>query len=498
MRSNLLKTAFGAVSLSAVAAFAQPWATNYAAGEVPVFSTNWNPSAPAYLMTHLGGNIYGINITPGGPGSGPYGKFEWKVSDGSWSNTAPANTMDNAYGRAPTTAPIDLRVDFNTHSDGFIPDAGVNGQNGVLYTIPKVWDGAAKVILVGGFNGWDPTNTAYELLDDGVAPDATAGDGIYTGQFVFSTANSYNFLVLPVFGSGPGSWALKLSQRGISDGGDLNFIVTDTSNPYKFTVDTNKGRIKIESPTPPITYPCALSSAWSTVPGPATQLFDDGTNGDVVAGDNIYARVFTVTNADTSGQDQVQVYDGGNYYPNTAGYPFKSVANGTQVVVSYDKNSYLDGYLPSTKIVWVNPSARLLPGDPAGPTSVHVTGDFVADIGGTNWNPGDSLTQLSDANADQIYDITFPGSIVPAMSGKQWKATGGSWTWQYGSPDNGFTKNGNNPNMTLNANAGVDLQFKVDAITGRAGYDQPSIADPIRPSNAVLNNSSSVADWQLF
>ncbi|AXA35128.1 hypothetical protein BRCON_0351 [Candidatus Sumerlaea chitinivorans] len=498
MRSNVLKTAFGIVSLSATAAFAQPWASNYAVGEGPVFNPAWNPSAPAYLMSNLGGNIYGITITPNGVGPGAYGLFLWKVSDGSWSNTAPANTPENAYGRAPTTASLDLRVDFNAHGDGFIPDVGVNGQNGILYTVPKVWDGAAKVILVGAFNGWNNNDTTYELKDDGVAPDATAGDGIYTGQFVFSSTGSFDFLVLPMFGSDPGSWDLKLSQRGIADGGNLNVIITDTSNPYKFTVDTNKGRIKIESPAPPITYPCALSSAWDTTPGPATQLFDDGTNGDVVSGDGIYARVFTVTNADPSGQDQVQVYDNGNMYPQTAGYPFKSVANGTKVVVSYDTNSYSDGYLPSTKIVWVNPSARLLPGDPSGPTGVHVTGDFVADLGGTNWNPGDPLTQLSDANSDQIYDITFPGSIVPAMSGKQWKATGGSWTWQYGSPDNGFTKNGNNPNMSLSTSAGVDLQFKVDAVNGRAGYGQPSIVDPTRPSNAVFNNSSSVADWQLF
>jgi hypothetical protein len=501
MQTMKLTLTVAAIASVAALATAQPWANNYAAGEDPVFNPAWTPNAPAYLMTNLGGNVYGIDITPAGVGPGVYNRFQWKVTDGTWSNSAPANSDENAYGRATTTATVvSLRCDFNAQNDGFIPDVGVNGQNGILYTIPKVWDGAAKVILVGDFNGWSNNDLTYELKDDGVAPDQTANDGIYTGQFTFS-AGTHQFLVLPVFGSDPGSWDLKLSQRGISAGGNLQVAVTG-SDPYTFTVDTNKGRIKIESTAPPITYPTALSSAWSTVPGPDTQLFDDGTNGDAVAGDGIYSRLFTISNASAGGIDKVNVLHNGNTYPATGGYPFTS-ANGLQVLVSYDTNTYSDGYLPATKFVWVNASRRLLPGSPNGPVSVNVTGDFVSLLGGSDWNPGDPLTQLADNGTngdavagDKIYTIVFPGSIVPAMSGKNWKATGGSWDWQYGSPDNGFTLNGNNPNMTLNTVAGQDLVFKVDAITGRAGYGQPTLVDPTRP--AQLNNNSGVADWQLF
>ncbi|MCX7624655.1 MAG: hypothetical protein N2Z21_00335, partial [Candidatus Sumerlaeaceae bacterium] len=345
-------------------------------------------------------------------------------------------------------------------------------------------------------------STTWEVKDDGVAPDATAGDGIYTGQFAISPG-SYGYLVLPCFGTDNGSWDLKLSQRGIADGANLQLIVVG-SDPITFYVDTNKGRVKAVSTAPPITYPCALSTAWNTTPGPATQLFDNGTNGDAVAGDGVYARAFTVTAASGSGIDKVQVFNNGNLYPASAGLPFKSW-NGATVIVSFDMNTYADGYTPATKIVWVDPAKRILPGDVGGPTGVHVTGDFVSDLGGSNWNPGDPLTQLVDngtngdaVSGDKIYTITFPGAIVPAMSSKNWKATGGSWDWQYGGTDNGFTLNGNNPNMPLATTAGQDLQFKVDAITGRAGYGQPTIADPTRVGNAVLNNSSGVADWQLF
>jgi len=489
MKHTLTVAALCAV---AAAASAQPWTNNYAVGEGPVFSPAWDPAAPAYLMSNLGGNVYGITITPGGAGSGAYGKFQWKVSDGSWSNTAPANSPENAYGRAPNTNPVQLRCDFNVQNDGYIPDVGVNGQNGILYTIPKVWDGASNVILVGDFNSWNNNDLTYALHDDGVAPDATANDGIYSGEFTFSTG-TYGYLVLPKFGSDAGSWDLKLSPRGIADGGNLQLVVT-SSDPIQFFVDTNKGRIKVVSTAAPITYPCALSPAWDMTPGLTTKLFDDGTNGDAVAGDGIYSRAFTVANG--SDVAKLNVFYNNNTYPATGGYPFKATT-GTLVLVSFDTNSYADGYLPSTNIVWVQPSKRLLPGDPLGPTSVHVTGDFVADLGGGNWNPADPLTQLSDLG-NGIYGVTFPGSIVPAMSSKNWKATGGSWDWQYGSPDNGFTLNGNNPNMTLNTTAGTDLQFKVDVITGRAGYGQPTIADPTRPAASVLNNNSAVADWQLF
>lgn len=503
MRTMQITLSVGALAAIAALASAQPWANNYAVGEGPVFNPAWDPGSPVYLMSNLGGNIYGIDIVAQGDGAGAYNRFQWKVSDGTWSNTAPANVPDNAYGRATNGATVGLRCDFNSYGDGFIPDVGVNAQNGILFTVPKVWNGASKVILAGDFNGWDNSYAStWELKDDGVSPDVTAGDGIYSGQFSIA-AGSYGYLVLPCFGTDNGSWDLKLSQRGISAGGNLQLVVTGT-DPITFYVDTNKGRVKAVSSAPPITYPCALSSAWSTVPGPDTQLFDDGTNGDAVAGDGIYARVFTVTNPAAGGIDKVNVLLSGNTYPSTGGYPFNSFA-GAQVIVSFDTNTYSDGYLPNTKIVWVNPSKRILPGDPNGPTGVHVTGDFVSDLGGSNWNPGDPLMQLFDNGAggdtvagDRIYTLTIPGAIVPTMSGKQWKATGGSWDWQYGSPDNGFTLNGNNPNMTLNTTAAQDLQFKVDAITGRAGYGQPTAAEPVRPGNAVLNNSSGVADWQLF
>lgn len=502
MRSQTLTLTVAALATVAAVATAQPWASNYAVGEGPVFNPAWDPGASAYKMSDLGGGIYGIDINPGGPGPGAYGKFEWKVSDGTWSNTAPANTPDNAYGRAPTTATLGLRVDFNQYNDGYVPDKGVNGQNGVLYTIPKVWDGAVKVTLVGDFNGWNNTDVTYEVKDDGVAPDAAAGDGIYSGQFTFAPG-TYNFLVLPWFDSSGGVWDIKLSVRGISAGGNLQMVVP-SSDPMQVFVDTNKGRVKVQSAAPPAPI-SALSLAWeNTTPGAATQLFDDGTNGDVVAGDNIYSRLFTITTSSLNNIYTVQVYDNGNLYPASAGYPFKGTV-GDKVIVSYDKNTYADGYLPATKIVWVNPSRRLLPGDPNGPTGVHVTGDFVADLGGSNWNPGDPLTQLKDdgtggdtAAGDQIYTITFPGGIVPSGSNKNYKATGGSWDWQYGSPDNGFTMYGNNPNNLFNMTAGQDLQFKVDAVRGRAGVGQPTIADPVRPAANVYNNSSGVADWQLY
>jgi hypothetical protein len=489
-------------SVAAVASAAGPWANNYACGDGPVFNPAWDQTGGGkYLMTNLGNNTYGVTITPGGLTDKNMNLFQWKVTDGTWSNTAPTNGQQNANARAETLDPIQLRCDFNATNDGWIPDVGVNSQNGVLYTVPKVWHGLVAVGLPGDFNSWSTTATLCH--DDGVAPDQTAGDGIYTGSFTASPG-SYQFLAVPVYDMTVGGvFDFKLSKFGISDGDNLSMVVT-SNDPVTVYVDSNKGRIKWESAAPPITYPCAVSSCWSTVPGTETRLFDDGTNGDKVASDNIYSRAFTVTTP-SGAVNTVQVIEGGNFYPATGGYPFKATT-GTVVIVSYDKNSYSDGYQPSTKIVWVNPSSRILPGDPVGPTGVFVTGDFPSLFGGTDWTPGDPLMQLLDNGingdtlaGDQIYAITFPGSMIPTITALNWKATGQTWEWQYGTPDNGFTYHGNNPNQPLNATAGQDLVFKVDAVNGRAGYGQPTLANPTRPAAAVFNNSpSGIADWQLF
>ncbi|MGC8741700.1 MAG: hypothetical protein ACP5UB_09625, partial [Candidatus Sumerlaeaceae bacterium] len=122
MQTMKLTLTVAAIASVAALATAQPWPNNYAMGEAPVFNPAWTSNAPAYLMTNLGGNVYGIDITAPGVGSGPYNRFQWKVTDGTWSNSAPSNTDGNAYGRATTTGTVvSLRCDFNAQNDGFIP-----------------------------------------------------------------------------------------------------------------------------------------------------------------------------------------------------------------------------------------------------------------------------------------------------------------------------------------------------------------------------------------
>jgi hypothetical protein len=236
-------------------------------------------------------------------------------------------------------------------------------------------------------------------------------------------------------------------------------------------------------------------------------LFDDATNGDVASGDGIYARLFTVAypaDASTDAMGKVQVYHNSNTYPNSGGYPFLTGTTGTQVLVSFNTNVIADGYQPATNIVWVNPNARVLPvtGTIVPLNSVNVTGDFGTLIGATNWNPSDPLLQLTDQGAS-IYALTIPGGGNPGIPANVWKATGGSlpndWTYQYGSPNEGFTKNGNNANQPIVVAAGQAIVFKVDAVLGRAAYGANTLADPLRPGSSVFNaGPSAVSDWALY
>jgi hypothetical protein len=493
INKRMLSIGVGAASLFALSAQAA-FPPAHCTGQGPVFSPAWDPGNASYQMTAIGGGVYSFDLLPGGDGPGPSKRFEWKATDGTWSYTAP---NANAFAIGLNATSITLRLETVARADGFKPDVGVDGMNGITYTIPSLFDGASSVSLVGDFSGWDVTSTTYLLADDGVAPDAAAGDGLYTGLFSLA-AGSYGYKVVA-----NGSYDRQLGNQGFADSGNISLNVIGT-DPTKFIVDAKTGRVKTESTAPPITYPCALSSAWSQVVGPGTQMFDDGTNGDVVGSDGIFARSFNIATAAGAGVDymgKVQVYRNGNTYPANGGYPFVAATTGTTVLVSFNTNAVADGYQPSTNIVWVNPNARVLPvtGTIKPLNSVNVTGDFGTDLGASNWNPGDPLLQLADTGAS-IYALTVPaGANVSGITGKQWKAAGGSWDYQYGSPNEGFTKEGNNANQPITVAAGVDVVFKVDAVLGRAAYGATSLADPVRPALAVFNaGPSAVSDWSMY
>ena len=157
----------------------------------------------------------------------------------------------------------------------------------VLVAVPAF--ATAPYFAPGDYQGWD-INTAAELKDDGVAPDAAAGDGIYTADVVIATAGAYQYKVAET------GWAAAWPGSGNSW-----FITGADGETVTLTFDENSyadGWLPdsfwpMSSHTTGATY-TLVGSIGSQVGGndwdPAGTLFllDDGTGGDLVAGDGIY------------------------------------------------------------------------------------------------------------------------------------------------------------------------------------------------------------------
>ena len=134
----------------------------------------WDPGA--IPMTSLGGGLWEYTIT--GVGAGTYQQF--KITDGTWSVTAPAS---NSWYSADASGEVTITFNTNIVLDGWLPE-----QFRVsVSTDPGAWN------LVGDFNGWnnnDPTQAMTSL-----------GGGIYEKTQTFG-AGTYN--LKPV--KGGGSW----------------------------------------------------------------------------------------------------------------------------------------------------------------------------------------------------------------------------------------------------------------------------------------------------
>ncbi|MCX7019338.1 MAG: choice-of-anchor X domain-containing protein [bacterium] len=477
----------------------------YVTGIGPVFDPAWSPGTPEYQMTALGDGIFYADITAKGQGGGGACTFEWKAVGSSWSDgDAP---QDNATGVAETTGSvIRLLVDTVARTDGFLPNVGEYGARGVCCTEPSVVYTTDVVRATGNFiselggTNWDASSTYTVMYDDGTHGDEVAGDSTYTLAMSGLTAGNYEFKI-----SFSGEWNRQISTTGFtSAGGNIPFKSLGPADNLKILADVKHGRTKIVSnmavPGPPF---YGVSAAWGLSMNSSTVLFDDGTCGDVTAGDKIYSRAFAV-NAPT--QYTLKAQQGvGPEYPGTGsvggfppgGYPFETVTTGQIILMQFDTNVLADSYVPNTRYVWTDPVSRRIP------PYVQAIGDFMIDLGGAgNWNNSDPNFQLLDNGlngdvvaGDNIFAATFANPAgVPS---RQYKAIGlqGSWEYQFGGAGDGYTRNGNNPTIIIDVPAPANVIFQTDATTGRIGIGGNL---PTRPPTINAQAPTDVADWMLY
>jgi hypothetical protein len=155
-------------------------------------------------------------------------------------------------------------------------------------------------------------------------------------------------------------------------------------------------------------------NAWNNAGNP---MYDDGTNGDPVAGDGIYTAIINIP---TVGRYEWKVSEYGSWnssYPNSNAFSFTTSAN-QDVMFTFDTNTYTDDWMPATNIVNAD--------DQASPTNDLVA---VGDHNGWN-NAGTEVMHDDGLNGDlQAGDGVYTWKQTIATPGSYgWKATlSGSW-----------------------------------------------------------------------
>jgi hypothetical protein len=162
------------------------------------------------------------------------------------------------------------------------------------------------------FDNWTPGTPAFQLRDDGTNGDVTLGDKIFSLDYTPSTvtASPGALTQWKAASAAPNAWSIQVP------GGNCGASLT-TGVVTKLLIDTNPKNdgfkpdpdgatvfgFAYTQPSPVAsvtTYVVVAGDFLSQVGGVnwapdnlAGQLFDDGSNGDVTAGDKIYTRTFT-------------------------------------------------------------------------------------------------------------------------------------------------------------------------------------------------------------
>ncbi len=199
--------------------------------------------------------------------------------DGAIVVTSPSGTGSAIPATVGVSTPVTLRVNVTP------------GSNPVSTGITVDVDASAVTGIAG--------TTA--LLDNGVAPDATAGDGIYSASILVDGATFPAAYVLPFTIN-------DLEAR--SGSGNINLTVSAPTNPtgtatavppFGSTGDSFTARVTVTPGNFPPSTGLAVSLDASLVDGGTVNLLDNGVAPDVTAGDNIFSGTVTVGPGAASG-----------------------------------------------------------------------------------------------------------------------------------------------------------------------------------------------------
>ena len=189
-------------------------------------------------------------------------------------------------------------------------------------------------------------------------------------------------------------------------------------------------------------------------------MFDDGTNGDLVAGDGIHTLELEIAAA---GRHEWKAAEAGwaNSWPGSGNSWFITPADNTVVTFTFDTNVMGDGWAPD---------GNSMNTDYTRGTPYTLVGSLGDELGGNDWDPTGVL-QLTDDGVDGdvvagdgVY--TFEAAI--GVTGSfEWKiAVNGGWGEQYGVDGPGT----NSATWLIDVTDVGTLTFLLDVNTGRISY----------------------------
>jgi glycosidase len=192
---------------------------------------------------------------------------------------------------------------------------------------------------------------------------------------------------------------------------------------------------------PPSWYVRGDFNGWGT----SDPMYDDGTHGDAVAWDGILTAQVAIA---TAGRYPFKAAsaDWSTSYPTSGDSWLETTVDGEVVTITFDTNTYSDGWLPETNIIGVST-------EPGAWTAV---GEWQ---GWDNANPATAMTALGDG----IYELV---TTVASIGTHQYKAVKtGSDTWDaVGSDGRGVNAGTASFETTV---ACQNVTFTVDALAGR-------------------------------
>lgn len=220
---------------------------------------------------------------------------------------------------AATPTPRNTSTTANSCSSGSTNPSGVG-----LANPSTVVPGGTSLLTVTVTPGTNPASTGITVvgdltsiggtatqafLDNGTDGDVSAGDNIFSYQATVSAGTSLGAKTLPATisdaQSRPGSANISLT---VSSGSTSPTGVGSATPSSVLAGDSSLLTVAVTPGTNPASSGIAVTGDLTSVGGLSTQsFFDNGTNGDVTAGDNVFSYVATVSAGTSAGAKTLPV-----------------------------------------------------------------------------------------------------------------------------------------------------------------------------------------------